>query len=68
MSRVPPAKKVIMVMTVRTVTMETLVQQDPRVSRGGVEQREREAHKGAKDARARRGQSALQGLSVRLGQ
>ena len=64
-SRVPPAKKVIMVMTVRTVTMETLVQQDPRASRETVERRECEAHKEAKGARD---QSVLQGLSALLGQ
>jgi hypothetical protein len=64
-------------MTVMTVTMETLapqvqeeseVQQDPRVNRETVERRECEAHKEPKGARARRDQSVLQGLSVRLGQ
>ena len=64
-SRVPPAKKA---MTVMMVTMETLVQQDPRVSRETVERRECEAHKEAKGARARRDQSVLQGLSALLGQ
>jgi hypothetical protein len=55
-------------MMVTMVTMETLVQQDPRVSRETVERRECEAHKEAKGARARRDQSVLQGLSALLGQ
>jgi len=59
---------VMMVMMVMTVTMETLVQQDPRVSRDTVERRECEAHKEAKGARARRDQSVLRGLSAPLAQ
>jgi hypothetical protein len=55
-------------MMVMTVTMETLVQQDPRVSRETVERRECEAHKEAKGARARRDQSVLRGLSAPLAQ
>jgi hypothetical protein len=55
-------------MMVMTVTMETLVQRDLRVSRETVERRECEAHKEAKGARDRRDQSVLQGLSALLGQ